>query len=341
MSIRLPAEWENQDGILLPWPHPETDWRNRLVEAEKTFIEIAVAVSRFERILIIAPETGTIPGKIAAAGGLMNNVEILNVATDDTWARDFGPITVYSDGTAEALDFTFNGWGEKFPAVKDNLVTSALGQAGLFRCGHPTRIDMVLEGGSFDSDGDGSLLTTTRCLLNPNRNPALTRNEIEQRLREHLGVDNILWLDAGMLLGDDTDAHVDILARFAPGGTILYVRCDDRDDPHFDELGRMRSRLESFTDGDGRPFRLVPLPMPSPCFDDEGQRLAATYANFLVINNAVLVPTYDDPNDNIACKRIAEAFSPRQVIPIDCRELIRQGGSLHCSTMQLPEGVLT
>jgi agmatine deiminase len=340
MNIRFPAEWEPQDGILLPWPHPATDWVDILDRAELVFIEIARQISRFEKVIIIAPETAALPEKLAASGVRLENIRLIDVNTNDTWARDYGPITVIANKQPTILDFTFNGWGNKFAAELDNKTTSVLAKKGLFAENLSPPLNMVLEGGSLESDGKGNLLTTSRCLLNPNRNPQMSQEEICQTLNNELGVKNILWLNSGMLQGDDTDSHIDILARFAPNNTILFVECSNDQDPHFNELKAMHKELESFRDQSNQSFRLVPLPMPAPCFDDDGNRLAATYANFLVINGAVLVPTYDVPEDQVACDIIATAFPDREIIAINCLPLIYQGGSLHCSTMQLPQGAL-
>jgi len=339
MNIRLPAEWEPQDGIILPWPHPATDWNESLHQAEPVFLEIACKASLFERVIVISPDATGLPGKLADAGTRMDNIVLIEIDTNDTWARDFGPITVYKSGTPCPLNFRFNGWGGKFDSSLDNQVTNELDKKRLFSQSVLT-VDMVLEGGSIDSDGRGNLLTTMRCLLNRNRNPEMSQEDIEQALKRELGAENILWLNSGALQGDDTDSHIDILARFAPDDTILYVRCDDESDPHHDDLTRMHTELAQFRTGDSKPFNLKPLPMPTAKHDNAGNRLAATYANFLVINDAVLVPTYNDPQDDKACQQISAAFPEREIIGIDCTHLIRQGGSLHCLTMQLPEGVL-
>ena len=313
---RLPAEWEPQDAVLLAWPHENTDWAPVLKEARQTFEHIARAVERFQRVIRVAPDA-------------------FNIPTDDTWARDFGPITIEENGAPLLLDFTFNGWGNKFPAEQDNRITRALHQLGAFGSTPLRSIDLVLEGGSIESDGEGTLLTTAECLLNPNRNPNLSKEQIETALRKELGVDTILWLNHGALLGDDTDAHIDTLARLAPDRTIVYTACNDPADEHYDELKKMEHELEAFSD-----YRLLPLPWPAPKYDNEGHRLPATYANYLVINGAVLVPTYNDPADDSALAVVQKAFPDREMIGIDCSTLILQHGSLHCVTMQIPKGVL-
>lgn len=316
LNRRLPAEWESQDAILLVWPHECTDWRPMLAEVRHTVQTIINAIERFQPVILIRSDKWDIP-------------------TNDTWARDFGPITIEENGIPVLLDFTFTGWGGKFAAEMDNAINRKLLAAGAFGTTVLRTVGLVLEGGSIESDGQGTLLTTTECLLNPNRNPHLSREQIEEQLKCELGVSNILWLQHGHLVGDDTDAHIDTLARLCPGKTIVYVACDDPADEHFASLKAMEQELEQFSG-----YRLLPLPWPGAKYDSEGQRLPATYANYLVINGAVLVPTYNDPADSLALEVIGKAFADREIIGIDCSTLILQHGSLHCITMQIPEGVL-
>lgn len=338
--IRLPAEWEDQDGVLLAWPHPDSDWAPDLERVEPVFAALAAAVSRFEEVLIVAPETAAAPVHLANAGADMERVRLYTAATNDTWTRDFGPVTVYEDGTPVLLDFGFNGWGLKFAADRDNQVTRRLVESGAFGACERRIPGLVLEGGSIESDGAGTLLTTAECLLGPNRNPHLDRPGLERELARWLGAERVLWLHQGYLAGDDTDSHIDTLARFCPDDTIVYVSCIEPGDEHHGALNRMAMELQALRTAAGTAYRLLPLPWPAPTFDEAGQRLPATYANFLVVNKAVLVPTYDDPSDEPALAVIAEAFPGREIIGIDCRPLIRQHGSLHCVTMQLPRGVL-
>jgi agmatine deiminase len=341
MKTRLPAEWEEQDGVLLAWPHESTDWHPNLAEVEPVFIEIVRRVAEYERVLLVAPDAGSLEEKLRAAGVPIGRVAVYSIPGNDTWARDFGPITVLREGKPLLLDFGFNGWGLKFAAHFDNQITGRLHEAGAFGAVPRKTVGLILEGGSIESDGEGTLLTTTECLLSPNRNPHLSRAELEDALRELLGASHFLWLENSYLAGDDTDSHVDTLARLAPGETILYVACDDQSDEHYPILSRMAAELRGFRTADGRPYRLIPLPWPKPCFDGEGQRLPATYANFLVVNGAVLVPTYrDDEKDTKALREIGGAFPDRAIIGIDCLPLIEQHGSLHCVTMQLPKGTL-
>lgn len=335
---RLPAEWEDQDAVLLAWPHRETDWQPILAEAEAVYLELARQISLFEKLLIITPEADQLTAKLNAAGLDQSCIGLIAIDTDDTWIRDCGPITVFDGDQALLLDFQFNGWGEKYPFRKDNRITRQLkDQAGLQRAGY-LRCELILEGGSIESDGQGTLLTTAGCLLNPSRNPELKRADIEQQFSQLLGCTHQLWLDNGQLSGDDTDGHIDTLARLCPGDRILYVQCDDPRDEQYPELKQMEAQLRQFRTRSGDPFALFPLPCPQPCYS-EGERLPASYANFLIINHAVLVPTYADSADTEALQTIQQAFPERTVIGIDCRTLIRQHGSLHCITMQLPKGV--
>lgn len=340
MKIRLPAEWEQQDGVLLAWPHEESDWHPVLDIVEPVFVEIARLISMFEQAVIVVPDAHGMGQKLEQAGTDMSNVRFCRLGTNDTWARDFGPITILENGSPRILDFGFNGWGLKFAANLDNLITSRLHQAGVFNDTPLTTVGLILEGGSIESDGAGTILTTAECLLEANRNPHMSRREIDSVLAELLGADHSLWLENGFLAGDDTDSHVDTLARLAPDDTIVYVACDDPTDEHYHALKAMEAELIGFRTRNGRPFRLIPLPWPEPKLDSEGKRLPATYANFLIINRAVLVPTYRDKNDNSALEAIRDAFPGRSIIGVDCLPLILQHGSLHCVTMQLPKGTL-
>ena len=340
MNPRLPAEWEIQDGVLMAWPHEGTDWAYMLDDIRPVFVEIIRQITRFERLLLTAPLASSAAYYLCAAGVDMSKVTICEVPNNDTWARDFGPITVIYNNKPTLLDFGFNGWGLKFPANFDNLISKHLKQQGLL---HPNlnTIGLIMEGGSIESDGLGTILTTAECLLSPNRNPQLDKSEIEQALASLVGAKRVLWLNHGYLAGDDTDSHVDTLARICPDNTIVYQACDIPLDEHFEPLKLMELELKSFTAPDGSPYRLIPLPLPTARFDEQAHRLPATYANFLIINGAVLVPTYRDfENDRTALERIAKAFPGHEIIGIDCLPLIEQHGSLHCVTMQLPQGVL-
>lgn len=337
-NTRLPAEWEDQQAVLIAWPHRLTDWNYMLGEVTECYVEIARAIARFVPLIIVTPE----PDEVLH---LLDNVpqeriRLLQCDTNDTWMRDYGPITtVCTDGSLLVNDFKFNAWGLKFAANLDNLVTRRLHDAGLLPGRYANRLSFVLEGGSIESDGRGLLLTTSECLLSPNRNGGLCRDEIEQQLCDCLGARKVLWLDHGALIGDDTDSHIDTLARLAPHDTIIYVSTTP-DDPQYEELETMRDQLQQFTTLDGRPFNLIGLPLPQPIYDpdDPGQRLPATYANYLVTGNAVIMPSYGQPQPDLLASQILRiAYPGHEVIAVDCRALIRQHGSLHCATMQIPK----
>jgi len=337
---RLPAEWEIQDGVLLSWPHEGTDWAAVLDDVRPVFCEIIRQICRFERVLLTAPDAAGASGYLSDAGVDLLRVTICELPNNDTWARDFGPVTVIFNDRPVLLDFGFNGWGLKFPANHDNQITRRLKQQGALVPKINT-IGLIMEGGAIESDGIGTILTTSACLLSPNRNPQLDKSEIEQAMAALLGAQRVHWLNHGFLAGDDTDSHVDTLARICPDGVIAYVACDDQRDEHFEELKLMEEELKSFRAPDGSAYRLVPLPWPKARFDDMGHRLPATYANFLVINGAVLVPAYrDQEKDALALERIGQLFPGREIIGIDCLPLLGQSGSLHCVTMHLPGGVL-
>lgn len=340
MKRRLPAEWEPQDGVLLAWPHEESDWQPILQHVEPVFLSIAREISLRERVLIVAPDRTLLLDKLRATGAELARITVVELPGNDTWTRDFGPITVLDDGRPLLLDFGFNGWGLKFAAHLDNRISRSLQQLGALGPAPMETVGLILEGGSIESDGNGTLLTTAECLLNPNRNPHLSQGEIEAQLSHLLGAHRVLWLNHGYLAGDDTDSHIDTLARLCPDDTIMYVSCPDANDEHYAALQAMAAELATFRTRDGRPYRLLPLPWPTARFDDEGNRLPATYANFLVINGAVLVPTYDDANDAAALAVVQQAFPDRQIVGINCLPLIWQHGSLHCVTMQFPQGVL-
>jgi agmatine deiminase len=340
MNVRLPAEWETQDGVLMSWPHEGTDWAYMLDDVRPVFVDIIRHITRFERVLLVAPDAASATGFLQTAGIDMSRITVCEAANNDTWARDFGPVTVMYHNQPVLLDFGFNGWGLKFPANFDNLISKRLKEQGALKPALKT-VGLILEGGSVESDGLGTILTTTECLLSPNRNPQLDKSEIEQAMASLLGARRVLWLEHGWLAGDDTDSHIDTLARICPDNTIVYQACDNSLDEHYQELKLMERELEFFRSPDGSPYRLIALPWPKARFDDDAHRLPATYANFLIINGAVLVPTYRDENDSLALECIGRAFPGREIIAIDCLPLIEQHGSLHCITMQLPAGVLS
>lgn len=343
LTLRLLPEWHPQDAVQLTWPTPTSDWAPLLDTIEATLETMVVAIARYQPVLVCvhdAAQCERLTQRFDALGVAPGRRALVIADSDDTWARDHGPIAVSRDGAITLLDYVFTGWGGKFEAARDDRLSRALAAQGVFQAPLESQ-DLVLEGGAIDSDGEGTLLTTSACLLNPNRNPHLDRDAVETRLCRDLGATRVLWLAHGHLEGDDTDSHIDTLARFCDAASIAYVRCDDPSDPHYAELAAMEREIKALRREDGSPYRLFALPWPKPCHDpDDGHRLPATYANFLIINGAVLVPTYGDAADFRALEVLKAAFPDRDLIPIDCRAVIRQHGSLHCLTMQLPRGSL-
>ena len=376
------AEWEPQRMVQLTWPHKDTDWAPILPEITAVYEEMAREITKREPLLVVAPEgTPNLPSSISH-----HPSSIIHLPTNDTWARDHGFITVEetlthqpssitpplgrrtlaTNGTQEPsalrlLDFKFNGWGEKFEAKLDNDINRHLYDQGMVHGDYEDHLDFVLEGGSIESDGKGTIFTTTCCLMAPHRNQPLSQAEIEARLKEYLGAERVVWLNHGSLIGDDTDGHIDTLARICPNDTIIYTG-GDADHP---DLTLMEEELKALRTMDGKPYRLLKLPLPRPIYDPpvaegteadgdplvaegteadgsvvnddivDSDRLPATYANYLIINGAVLVPTYAQPDlDAEAMRIIGEAFPDREIIGIDCRAVIKQHGSLHCCTMQ-------
>jgi agmatine deiminase len=340
---RLLPEWTPQSGVMLTWPRSDGDWSPDYASVERCHTQLAKEISLREQVVIVCMDTAhaeRIRQLVKTAGGRPERLHLFPFPSNDAWARDHGPITVLKDGKPTLLDFIFNGWGSKYPHEFDNQLTLKLHARGAFGATPVESIDLVMEGGSIEVDGEGTLLTTESCLLNPNRNPGLTRDQIETRLRQYLGIERILWLRHGAIEGDDTDGHIDTLARFCDPATIAYQACSDESDPHYAGLKAMEDELKALRRSNGEPYRLVSLPWPAAVHDDSGRRLPATYANFLIVNGAVLVPTYNDAADTAALKALAGAFLGRSIVPVMCRPLIYQYGSLHCVTMQLPADVV-
>lgn len=348
-SYYLPSEWHKQVAVQLTWPHAKTDWAPYLEDIVRMEVRMADEITKREDLIIATPEKDAVRKLLAAqlSEQQLNRVKIVEMPTDDTWARDHGAITLLpriEDGEKTGknilLDFCFNGWGKKFPADNDNRITQNLNCSGAFEDYYDyvikDQLDFVLEGGSIESDGKGTVFTTSQCLLAPNRNQPLSKEGIEDYLKKVLCAKRIVWLEHGNLIGDDTDGHIDTIVRIAPDDTILYVKCYDEKDEQFEDFDALEAQLKCLRTKEGKPYRLLPLPMPKAMYDED-DRLPATYANFLIINGAVLVPTYNQPDlDKKAINIIRQAFPDREIIGIDAQVAVRQHGSLHCLTMQFP-----
>lgn len=328
---------------MITWPHAATDWAPLLSVVEPVYLQLVTILTRFERVLIVAHDAQLKQHIVTMLNSTQTNLERVHIVLapcDDTWARDHGPLTLECNGETRPLNFTFNGWGHKFACDQDNHINDQLTAAHCFN-GAMETVAMVLEGGAIEVDGNGTLMTTRACLLNKNRNPHWDEATIERKLQTIFNIKQVLWLDHGAIEGDDTDSHIDTLARFAPNNAIVYQGCNNTDDPHYAALQQMAEQLRRCRNAMNQTYRLFALPWPNAKYNAEGDRLPATYANFLIINGAVLVPTYDDEHDQQAIAILREAFPERQVIGINCLPIIEQSGSLHCITMQLPAGTMT
>lgn len=328
----MPAEWECAGAVMLSWPHEHTDWCYMLDQVHRCYTEIAEAVSLEVPVIVVGPSREDIERWLGHLPS--DKLQIIELATNDTWIRDYGPVTVR--GGKALADFGFNGWGLKFAANLDNTVVKRLCQRNNPGLPIEDHRGFILEGGSIDSDGKGNLLTTTKCLLSPNRNPGMSCDEIEGCLRDWLGIGRVLWLNHGCLAGDDTDGHIDTLVRFAPDDTILF--CEGGTAEQANGLEDMAAELKTLHRSNGLPWNIIGLPLPEPVRDaDDNRILPATYANFLALGRTVLVPTYGQPRaDDLAQQIIGAAFPEHTIIGVDCRALVRQNGSLHCATMQVP-----
>jgi agmatine/peptidylarginine deiminase len=339
-SLRFPAEWESQSAVLMAWPHAGTDWAARLTDVEVAYVALVAAITRFERALVCvaSDDLRAHASRLLATEGVdLDRVQFVELPYDDTWLRDSGPVSLRENQGFRLLDFQFTAWGGKFEAGLDDRIVATLFERGIFQNARRERIDFALEGGAIETDGLGTLLSTWHCLHE--RHPGRSREDITGLLESSLAQTRTLWLDHGYLEGDDTDAHIDTLARFAAADAIVYQGCQDQTDSHFPELQAMAVELAAFKTLDGKPYRLFELPWAKPILDN-GRRLAASYANFLIVNGAVLMPAYGDEADGRAAAVLGEAFPDREIVAIPCRPLIWQNGSLHCLTMQIPEGLI-
>jgi agmatine deiminase len=320
----FPGEFEKQSFVQLIFPHEQSDWIDYLEEARETFVNIATAIAKYEKCLIICDDVALVKSYFSD----FTNLEFVKFQTNDTWARDCSAISIIENGEKKLLDFTFTGWGSKFDAHLDNAMSKALQEH--YKTPMET-IDFILEGGGIESNSKGLLLTTSECMLNSNRNSTYTKEQTTQLLKEKLSVTDVLYLDHGYLAGDDTDSHIDTLARFVDERTIMYLTCKDENDEHYEAISKMEAQLKEFAAQ--YDLDLIALPFTDAVYYDD-ERIPATYANFLIINGAVIVPTYGVSQDEEALQIFREFFKERDIVGVDCSVLIRQHGSLHCVTMQ-------
>lgn len=340
-KIQLPAEWQTQSGVMLTWPHEETDWKDNLEEITDCYVNVAREILKREKLLIVCREKKKVEKALGLKKEEKEKVIFRELPSNDTWSRDIGPISILVDGKPYLYDFGFNGWGLKYAANFDNQMTKELYRSKAFKegVGYQSMLHCILEGGSVESDGKGTLMTTTHCLLSKNRNEYKTQYEIADYLQMIFQCERVLWIHHGRLTGDDTDGHIDTLARFCDENTIAYVKCDEPSDPDYEELSIMEKEISFLKTKEDKPYRLIPLPMADKIVW-KGERLPATYANFLILNGAVLLPFYESPKDETAKKFLQEAFPDREIVGIDCRPIIKQRGSLHCISMQFPENFI-
>ncbi len=340
----MPPEWEKHSGTWTTYPQAYETFFDRLEEARDEFVQMVKYVSLGETVHINVDNEEVKKDLIKRLEkyDVKGDVKIHIIPTNDAWCRDYGAIFVKNkEGKLLALDFRFNAWGNKYPYELDDKVAKKMAEILGVEC---LSVDMVLEGGSIDVNGKGCLLTTESCLLNPNRNPDMTKEDIENALRNYLGVEKILWLKDG-IVGDDTDGHVDDITRFVSQDTIITAVEEDKSDPNYEPLQENLERLKSFTDINGKPFNIITLPMPDPVYykypdSEEPERLPASYANFYISNTAVIVPIYNCDKDKIALETIQRVFSDRAVIGIYAYDIVVGLGAFHCLTQQIPEGKL-
>jgi agmatine deiminase len=341
LGYRFPAEWEPQEGVWLSWPSNRATWPDHWASVQKTFAEMTLQFSQRETVFINidATQKGSVERLIKELedelGMLRGSVQYFDHKTDDAWVRDHGPIYLCKSESQERLisDWQYNAWGGKFPFERDNKIPSLIAKAqGLPRVGE----SLVLEGGSLETNGVGDLLVTTDCLLNPNRNPKLSKKEIELALVEGLGVKKVHWLN-GCIEGDDTDGHIDNLVRFYSPNGLLVASAPNSNDVNHQILNRLKRECEDLILSTGQSPEIILLPLPDPVYE-HGQRLPMSYLNFFIGNGAVFVPSYGQTKpDAAAADILASAYPEREIIPIDCQNLIREGGALHCLTQQVPQ----
>ena len=339
---RLPAEWEPQDALMLAWPHRANGWQGDMRAVEAVFVELIQATAKRQRVLLVCKDQDLLTHatqQLQNAGVPMENCVLKIAATNDVWLRDTGPIGIVENGQLKLLDFRFNAWGGKYNSSDDDQINSRLQQQDVFNC-EMQSLPLILEGGSIESNGQGTLLTTKSCLLTETRNSCYDEAKLEALLKQFLGVDTVHWLQHGHIEGDDTDGHVDTLARFCPNDVIAYASCNDETDTNYTELAAMQAELQALKKTDGQAYKLVAFPIPAAKTGILGQRLACTYVNFMIINGAILCPLYDDPMDRVAMSQLQTLFPLYEIIGINALPVVEQCGSFHCLCMQLTRGTL-
>lgn len=335
----LPAEWETQAACLLTWPHKNSDWKDSLEKIEFAYLQLAKSISQFQSLIIICfdeKQRDVIRTKLSSRDSNPRKIYFVIAETNDTWCRDYGPLLTRQQGKIAVNDFQFNAWCGKYAYDLDNAINALLLQQGVFPKATFNSVDFILEGGSIDTDGKGTFLSTSQCLLT--RHPHKSRSEIEGILKHYLGCQRLLWLEHGQLSGDDTNSHIDNLARFINAKTILHADCQNKSHPDFFALQAMRHELRQFTTASGEPYQLIPVPIPG--YQLNNQYLPASYINFLMVNDAVLLPQFGVREDMIALDVFRQCFPDRRIIGIHSSELIQQRGGIHCASMQIPAGTL-
>ncbi len=345
-SHRLAPEWARQDAVILVWPHSHSDWansnnRSQLGAIEKTYIELCRYISRHQKLILVAynhTHQQHIQKTFSNQGINLENVIFINIVTNDTWVRDYGPITVESDTELKILDFKFNAWGNKYAHENDNKFNQYFKQK--INDGFPIEnIDFVLEAGNLEINDQGILLCSSSCFKRISYQQEISLSSLEHKLENWFGCNQVLWIDDVILNSDDTDGHIDTLARFCADEIITYTAVGDNSDPNNEALNSLSAQLKNMQKSQATISELVPLPSPKPIFSDSKQ-LPATYANFLISNNYIFVPVFNDEQDTYALKTIDGLFPKHEIIDIESNALIQQYGGIHCATMQVPEGFL-
>lgn len=331
-------EWAEQEAVMLAWPHHSTDWEPWLTAIQYDYAELAIAISQEVTPLILCQDEEHQQQIEELLQERCKHLPRFVIAPyNDTWCRDYGPVALAAKNKIQLLDFQFNGWGDKYDASLDNGINQLLlpqWQAPL------NIINYELEGGSIETDGEGTLLTTTHCLLDSNRNQDYTKADVEKFVLDNLGLQRVLWLTKGALIGDDTDSHIDNLVRFCDAETLAYASCSRADDPHFIPLQEMAAEVKELRQPNGMPYLLQAIEIPEPQFDENNKRLPGSYVNFLIVNNSVFVPVFGCAQDAAALNGLQNCFPGKRMVPVPGGNLIKQYGGPHCATMQLPKGTL-